>query len=276
VLIDAHFHADDLLSYEAFPADFFAAGNLGLASCHDRSGFDRTCELTNALPPAISAARMPTSLPKNRLLISFGLHPQLAVFDELETLESLASQGCLAAIGECGFDFFGDRPERVRTAINERIQCSVFETQLKLAHIYNLPLVLHLRKATDLVFRYSKQLRRLPGLIFHGWTGPANEALAILERCPLARFSFGTGLINGNKKSLACVCRLPASALLTESDAPYQPPRALPQPGAALLRGWSRPADVARILAFMAESREQAPEDLATAIYHNFLELFAS
>lgn len=261
MLIDAHFHADDLTGHEAFPADFFTGGNRGLASCHDRAGFEFTINASAGLPPG-------------SLLVSFGLHPQLPTFDELPVLEKLMESKQLAAIGECGFDFFGDRPERLRNDANERIQRAVFETQLELALRYRLPLVLHLRKATDLIFRYSKALAKLPGLIFHGWTGPYNEALALLERCPLARFSFGTGLTNGNKKSLDCVRRLPAKALLTESDAPYQPPRAAAKPGAAIIRPWSRPADVASILDFMADSRGQTRLELAAIIYHNYLEMF--
>jgi len=265
VLVDAHFHADDLCRYRPDFASWFAplpdgASHRGLASCHDAAGYQATLELQ-----AAAGARW---------LVSFGLHPQLPVLDELPLLTRLAESGSIAAIGEAGFDFFGDRPERLRNPANLERQRQAFEAQLELAIRQGLPMVLHLRKASDIIFQYSSQLSRLPGFILHGWSGPANEAASLLQRCPRACFSFGTGLLNGNRKAAACVARLPATALLTESDAPYQPPRAAPKPGAAIVRAWSEPADVLPTLALMAAIRGCDCQQLEERIETNFKELF--
>ena len=108
MLVDAHFHADDLVELDpGFPARYLEAGVVGLASVHNGSGLETTRRIMDGA---------------GSYLISFGLHPQSPVMTEAERLESLASSGQIAAIGECGFDFYGDIPQRVRNDENLRVQ----------------------------------------------------------------------------------------------------------------------------------------------------------
>lgn len=259
MLIDAHFHADDLADvWPEFPGDYRRRAAFGIASVHDGAGLARTRALLADAGP---------------WRLSFGLHPQLPIMDEADTLARLAAAGELFAVGECGFDFYGDAPGRVRDEPNLRIQSSVFEFQLELAERHGLPIILHLRRATDLLFQYAARLAKLPAVILHGWAGPPNEAEAFLARCPSAFFSFGTGLINGNKRAAASVARLPISALLVESDAPFQPPRAAPRPGAPVVRAYSSFEDLPRIEAYMAELKGVAPEALHETLVESFMNL---
>ena len=48
------------------------------------------------------------------------------------------------------------------------------------------------------------------------------EALSILNKIESSFFSFGKSLLKLNKKSLSCVKNLPLSAILLETDAPFQ------------------------------------------------------
>jgi TatD DNase family protein len=207
-------------------------------------------------------------------LFSFGLHPQLPVMDEAGLLDTLAASGQLAAIGECGFDFFGDVPQRVRNDETLRTQALVFEFQLELAERHNLPLVLHLRRADDLLFGYARRLSRLPALILHSWGGPANEALDFLARCPNAKFSFGGTILNGNKKARASAAALPAGAILSETDAPFQPPREAPLPGARLIREYSTIEDLPATLRELAGLRSIPVDQIREQINTNFMEVF--
>jgi len=263
VLIDAHFHADDLYNLDpGFPEAYREAGVLGLASAHDAAGLAATRRIMEGA---------------GRYLVSFGMHPQLAVMDEADELERRAISGELAAIGECGFDFYGDAPELVRTPVNERAQREAFEFQLSLAERCGLPVVLHLRRATDLLFEYAKRLSALRAVVLHSWPGPANEALDFLTRCPRALFSFGLPIVNGNKKARSSATALPDTAILTETDAPYQPPRGAPDaPGDRhpLLRAYSTVADLPRVVAELASLRGQRPKAVETQVEHNFLEVF--
>jgi len=258
---DAHFHADDLEAYEpGLAGSYRDLDVVGLASAHDGAGLARTRDLLDGAGP---------------WFLSFGIHPQLPVMDEAGLLLALASSGGLAAVGECGFDFFGDVPDRERTPANERRQRAVFEFQLELAEHHGLPVVLHLRRAMDLLFEYAPRLSRLPAVLLHSWGGPPNEASAFLSRCPSALFSFGTALLNGNKKARASAAALPASAILTETDAPYQPPREAPLPGARLARDHSTFSDLPAIIAAIAALRGDEPEALRATVLENFTGAFA-
>jgi TatD DNase family protein len=141
------------------------------------------------------------------------------------SVEEVARSGILAAIGEAGFDFFGDRPERVRNDENERAQREAFEFQLQLATDLGLPLLVHARKATDLLFEYARALRGPPSVVFHSWSGNEAEAKALLRRGVNAFFSFGTTILNGHKRAMEACRALPDGTLLAETDAPWQPPR---------------------------------------------------
>ncbi|OHD20644.1 MAG: hypothetical protein A2Y38_19155 [Spirochaetes bacterium GWB1_59_5] len=265
MLTDAHFHADDLYNLDpGFPEAYRGAGLLGLASVHDEAGLAATRRIMAGA---------------GRYLVSFGIHPQLAVMDEAGELERRAVAGELAAIGECGFDFYGDAPELVRSPENERAQREAFEFQIGLAQRCGLPVVMHLRRATDLLFEYAKRLSTLRAVVLHSWPGPANEALDFLARCPRALFSFGLSIANGNRKTRSSAAALPATAILTETDAPYQPPRGAPPPGAKgnhrpLLRAYSTVADLPRVVAELASLRGQSPEAIEAQVERNFLEVF--
>lgn len=261
MLVDAHFHADDLYAHDpGFPQRYLSEEVIGLASVHDGAGLAATRHLMADCGP---------------YLISFGLHPQLPIMDEADRLAALAASGELAAIGECGFDFFGDGPLRIRNHENLGIQRMVFEFQLQLAERYDLPLVLHLRRADDLLFAYARRLSRLPALILHSWGGPAKEALDFLGRCPEAKFSFGGNILNGNKKARASAAILPATAILSETDAPFQPPREAPEPGARLLREYSSFEDLPLTLRELASLRSTRLDLIQEQISANFREVFA-
>jgi TatD DNase family protein len=252
MLVDAHFHADDLFGHDPeFPRRYREAGVVGLASVHDGPGLEETRRIMAG-----------TGL----WLVSFGLHPQLPVMDEASRLEALTASGEITAIGECGFDFFGDVPQRVRNDENLGTQKAVFEFQLELAERHSLPLVLHLRRADDLLFSYARRLSRLPAVILHSWGGPASEALDFHARCPNAKFSFGGTILNGNKKARA--------SLLTETDAPFQPPREAPLPGARLIREYSTIEDLPMTVRELAGLRAIDPALIQDQINTNFMEVF--
>lgn len=261
--IDAHFHADDLSSaHPDFAAEYSSLGVLGLASVHDRAGFEATKALMAVSGPC---------------LVSFGLHPQLPVMDAASDLYALAAARAIDAVGECGFDFFGDSPALERTDANERTQRDLFEPQLELAERLSMPIVLHWRRAGDLLFAYARRLSALPAVFLHSWGGPANEAADFLARCPRALFSLSNQVINGNRKARASAAALPLSAIVTETDAPYQPPRGFPKPEGGRrppLRRHSSFADIPRTVSEIAALRGVAAETVAEAVAANFLRVF--
>jgi TatD DNase family protein len=183
------------------------------------------------------------------------------VWKNADFLARLAAGGQIAAIGEAGFDFFADRPERVRNPENEAAQRAVFVYQLGLAERHGLPLLLHLRKAMDLAFEYSPRLKRLPGAVFHSYSGTAADARSLLARGVPAWFSFGASVLNGNKRSRAALVSVPAGRLLSETDAPWQPPSG---------SGFCRLEHIEDVVAGMAALRGIEKKALEEILERNF------
>lgn len=152
-----------------------------------------------------------------RVMATFGIHPQNPRRDLYPVLEQLAGEGRIQAVGEAGFDLF--TPE---LAAGLPQQLEVWHLQLELAKKYQLPLVVHCRKAMDKVFMYTKELKALPAVVFHAYPGSPQEARNLLRHGVNAYFSFGKELIRGRRNSIQCVESLPLERLLAETDAPYQ------------------------------------------------------
>jgi TatD DNase family protein len=248
---DAHIHFMDLHGRDPGFIGRYAAGPyLACAASHDEAEFLATEALRGEGASFVA---------------SFGIHPQWPVWKNADFLAGLAAKGQIAIIGEAGFDFFGDRPERVRTRENEDQQTAVFEYQLALAERHGLPLLLHLRKAMDKAFAYSSRLARLPAVVFHSYSGTAREAADILARRVPAFFSFGGAIMNGHKRAIEACKTLPEDRLLSETDAPWQPPR-----GAEFCPFEA----IVDIVAAMASLRGVDPSALEASLEDNFCRVY--
>lgn len=198
------------------------------------------------------------------------MHPQAPDLCDARFLEDRAASGGLAAVGEAGFDFFGDRPDRVRSDDNLKKQREVFEYQLDLARRFDLPILLHVRKAMDLVFEYSSSLKNLSSVIFHSYPGTAGEALSLLNRGVPAWFSFSASLVNGNKRAGSACASIPLERLLVETDAPWQPPRRINKSGP----DFCRPEDIREVLSAVAKIRVEDADLVEKTLAENFFTAF--
>jgi TatD DNase family protein len=169
-----------------------------------------------------------TETPENPpVILCFAAHPQVPAYLKekfpaylpvfTENIERLAKENRLHAIGETGFDLYDKIFQDT-----EEIQDELFAIHLEIALKYDLPMVLHVRKAMHKVFIHSKQLKKLPSVIFHSYPGTVVEGESLLKRGINAYFSFGNPLRSGRKESLRACAALPLDRILTESDAPYQ------------------------------------------------------
>lgn len=156
---------------------------------------------------------------KNKIFSSFGIYPQNPVFDNdfIDKFEDLLKNKKINAIGECGFDLYTDFFKQ-----NIDNQIKAWNIQLELAVKYNKTLVVHCRKALDYIFSYTNELKKLPCVIFHSFCGNYIQAISLLKKGINCYFSFGKQILNNNKKSIECVCKLDINNLLLETDAPYQ------------------------------------------------------
>lgn len=208
------------------------------------------------------------------MALCFASHPQLPAFDPVaasravELLADLVASRRVNAIGELGFDLFDDV---YRGTLD--VQTELFEAQLALALEAGLPVVLHLRRAIDRSFAYSRDLARLPAVVLHSYSGTRREGEDLLKRGVNAFFSFGTTVALNHRRAMEACARLPLDRLLLETDAPYQP-----------LRGRDRSTwtDLATVISAAAALRAEAgcpgaePAELESATDANFRRVFLS
>lgn len=212
---------------------------------------------------APSGRSLPTAEVTSMVFASYGIHPQSPALrdktfieKELSFIENLLAEKKIIAIGECGFDFF--TTEFKSTAPEQEI---VFNEQLFLAQKYNVPIVLHLRKSIEKIFTYSRELKKLPAVIFHSFPGTLREAQSLQNHGINAFFSFGKPILNGKKASIDCVQNLPIQNILFETDAPYQTLKDEKE---------TLPSDIKKVYQRACELRGLSIEDLCEKIFINF------
>ncbi len=191
---------------------------------------------------------------------AFGMHPQSPTIENASFMEKLLESKRIQAIGETGFDLFTSDFKN-----NIKKQELAWDISLSLAKKYNVPIIIHNRKALDFMFRDIARLRELKGIIFHSFAFGEREALSLLRHNINAFFSFGKQILNGNKKSISCIKMLPMDRLLLETDAPFQ-----------TLKGelYTLPQDIKKVYSQAAFLRNVEESFLSERLKLTFLSIF--
>jgi len=244
--------------------------------CHlDASEFDpdraavieraRNAGVSSQVVPAVTAA----SWPKLRdvctlapgLHAAYGLHPMFLAEHRPEHLQQLGDwlqRESPCAIGECGLDFYVE-------GLDPDSQRYYFQGQLQLARTFDLPLIVHARRAVDEVILRIRRVGGLRGVV-HSFSGSAEQARQLWE----LGFMIGLGgplTYTRANRLRSLVTQMPLEYLLLETDAPDQPD--------ADIRGQrNEPARLTRILATVAELRQQPAEEIAAQTTANARRLF--
>lgn len=151
-----------------------------------------------------------------------GIHPtEIGPFyhQDLQKMHTMLTENTTSyvAIGEVGLDFYWDRSQY-------KTQIDVFETQVKWAVEFNLPLMIHCRKAQAEMVAVLKKYRKeqLRG-VFHCFSGSYEMACQLLE---LGDFMLGIGgvVTYHNTKLPQTLSKLPISKIVLETDSPYMTP----------------------------------------------------
>lgn len=151
-----------------------------------------------------------------------GIHPvfvRKSVDNELARLADWVhanrSDPKLAAIGEIGLDGFIENPDLDR-------QTRFFDFQLKLANKYDLPVVMHVRKAQDLVLKSLRKFKPMSG-IAHAFNGSFQQAEQFIALNMALGFG-GASTFTRAKQIRRLASQLPEQALILETDGPDIPP----------------------------------------------------
>lgn len=206
ILIDSHCHID----FDAFDTDRAEV----LKQCQQH-GIERL------IVPGVSEKHWQKQIhlchEHSQLALALGLHP-LFIEDhqesDLVTLETLIQQHHPIAVGEIGLDFYHDKNASEK-------QISFFQAQLKLAKQFDLPVILHVRKAHDETLKYLRQFA-LKGGVVHAFSGSEQQAQHYIK----LGFKLGIGgalTYDRAHKLHKLFSTLPLEAIVLETDAPDMP-----------------------------------------------------
>lgn len=201
-----------------------------------------------------------------RVLLAPGLHPfyiQQHHADHLLQLEQLLKSQPVVAVGEIGLDTFtADMKQPVVFAQQQLL----FSQQLELAKQYNLPVLLHIRRAHAETLAILKKHRFKNGGIAHAFGGGVQEAKAFIQM----GFKLGiTGQVtNPNARRLHQVIQTVGAAhLVLETDCPDMTPLCCQQSHEQRTR--NTPANLPCILNSLASNLQQEKAALARQIWQN-------
>lgn len=200
------------------------------------------------------------------LFAAFGLHPVYLDQhrpDHLAQLHALLtahrSDSRLCAVGEIGLDYFV-------TELDRGQQLHYLEAQLELAREFELPVLLHVRRAHADMIATLKRFRLPRAGIVHAFAGSIEEAREYI------RLGFRLGLGGAPTWPQATrlrrvVAALPVEAIVLETDAPDMAP-------SFHAHQRNSPELLPRICEHLAAVRGESPEALALHSLHNTCELF--
>ena len=200
--------------------------------------------------------------------LAFGLHPFYITEhkdSDLQRLEQYIEQYSPIAIGEIGLDTF---TAPMKIAENYARQQEFFGQQLELAKQYQLPALLHIRRAHGDVIKMLKAQKFTQGGIAHSFSGGIQEAKALVN----LGFKIGiTGQVtNPNAKKLRhtlteLVKTVGFDAIVIETDCPDFTP--LPCHGTHGRR--NVPANLPYVLAALSDLLKKDQSRLAEQLWQN-------
>ena len=190
-----------------------------------------------------------------------GFHPTDARYIKPEDFELLVKQlkhNKVVGIGECGLDFYWDKEY-----VDEQIE--VFKRQIELSLQYNLPLIVHMREASEATYNVLSEYKNLKG-IMHCYSGSPEMAKHFLDLGLHISLGGPVTFLNGHRpKKVAKM--VPLNRILVETDAPYLSPHPF--------RGkTNEPARVKLVAEEIARIKEISYKELAKQTTYNAYKLF--
>lgn len=195
------------------------------------------------------------------LYAAYGLHPMYVAEhrpEHLDVLRGWIERERPLAVGECGLDFFVE-------GLDVESQRLYFLRQLQLAREFDLPVIVHARRAVDEVIATLRRVGGLRGVV-HSWSGSEEQARQLWK----LGFLLGLGgpVTHERARRLRrLAASMPLEFLLLETDSPDQP--------LADHRGErNEPARLREVLDTIAALRGESAEAIARATTANAERLF--
>lgn len=221
--------------------------------------------VTRQIVPAIDAARWPhLKLVCDQfegLYPAYGLHPMFLDVHRPQHLDELRrwiERERPVAVGECGLDFFVE-------GLDAEVQQFYFDAQLRLAREFDLPVIVHARRAVEAVIASIRRIGGLRGVI-HSFPGSKQQAAQLHD----LGFKLGIGgpvTYERANRLRDVVSTVPVDQLLLETDSPDQP-------NCGHRGQRNEPANMVEVLDAVAGLRGMTRGDLAAATTANAARLF--
>lgn len=211
-MIDAHLHLYD----EAYMDD--------LDEVIERSKLSGVKFLVNNSDSfeAIESVAKLARLYKGYCYGAFGIHPENAneYKEELLLAKLEEYKDLVVAVGEIGLDYHYEKSSEIVAR-----QKAVFISQIRLAGIKGLPIVVHSRDAAEDTFKILSEEAKDLSVYLHCYSGSLEFAEEYLKAIKNIYFGIGGVITFNNAKTLVKVVeRVDLSHLLLETDAPYLSP----------------------------------------------------
>ena len=237
--VDTHCHLDDERYMEDLPQVLESASAKGVGAC-----------VIPAASPATLARAIEIAQAYGQVYFACGLHPceiehegvdcagldsavSLAPESSADYLAAVCAHNCArlervfghighekcVAIGECGLDYYHFL-ESVPKETQKQVQKEIFITQIKRAIELDLPLIVHIREASNDAYEILARFPQARGIL-HCYN--ADEVLLKLHD----RFYYGIGGVatfKNARRLLEALPKIPLDRLVLETDAPYLTP----------------------------------------------------
>lgn len=153
-----------------------------------------------------------------------GIHPHEAdsfQSGDVQILKDMCIEPKVKAIGETGLDFFRSFSGRANQEL-------AFRSQIELAKMLNLPLVIHIRDAATTAMALIEEHNYYRGVL-HCFTEGKKFAEWAIEKG--FYISFSGSLTYGEKRMIEVAGLVPKDRIMVETDAPYLVPAPERAPG---------------------------------------------
>lgn len=251
MLIDTHCHLD---------APEFDADRDVIVADAAKAGVGRV--LVPAVERASFGAVAALGREHEMCAVAYGIHPLFvarAEEQDLQALREVLQREQAVAVGEIGLDNFIPNVDVAR-------QTFFYIEQLKIARDFDLPVILHVRKAVDQILRELRKFK-VRGGIAHAFNGSRQQADEFIKLG--FKLGFGGAMTWQRALHIRELARtLPLEAIVLETDAPDIPPEWIGH------KGRNQPAELQRIAAVLAELRGMDVADVAAATSANAKAVF--
>ncbi len=201
----------------------------------------------------------------NRFFFGLGLHPYYIDNHEISDASHLAREVSnfkkeksdkLVAVGEIGLDF---------TCPNKEKQIGLFEAQLAIAEEYELPVIIHTRKAHAETLRSLKKYNLVGGVV-HAFSGSFELMMGYVDQ----GLKIGVGPVitwPTSTKTRNAIMKAPLDVLLLETDSPDMAV-------AGVEKGFGSPVNVREVFSELNKIRNESESRLESVLWESSIQLF--